>query len=514
MTEPVKVSSESDPRPLADRLIQGAAWMVAMRWSVRLIGLVNTLVLVRLLTPEDFGVVAMAMIVVAFVNAFNDMGLDLALIRLPDLTAGHYHSAWTITMLLGAFNSLALALVAPVVANFYADPRLLPVMLALAILPLIEGMSNIRTLDFRRNLEFGKDFLCTVIGRAIALPITIGLAIVLQNYWALVVGMITQSLLAVVVGYLMRPFVPRLSGVYFRELIGFSVWVQIRNVGQTLGQRIDQLYVGKRLGAGELGGYQISQEITEMIANEMVLPLGRALLPGYARLVAEPERLWAAFFKVLGLYAILALGVAGGLYAIAVDLVPLLLGTQWVGFVSVFQLLSLAGGLAAIGFATNPLLVAMGQVRLVAVAVWIRLGLSILALSAVAWWAGGLEAIAWARLVVSSVLMILVVGIAIRVVRGSFRGAAALLLRPALAMSTMLMAILSFQRAVDLPAWSRLLLEIPLGVLVYGISLLGLWWIAGRPDGIERELLTRALVWIRRGWRRLRPRRPDSAPEI
>lgn len=75
---------------LADRLIQCAAWMVAMRWSVRLIGLLNTLVLVRPLTPEDFGVVAMAMIVVAFVNAFNDMRLDLALIRLPHLTAGHY----------------------------------------------------------------------------------------------------------------------------------------------------------------------------------------------------------------------------------------------------------------------------------------------------------------------------------------------------------------------------------------------------------------------------------------
>lgn len=470
--------------------------MVAMRWAMRAIGLVNTVILVRLLTPEDFGVMAMAMIVVAFVDAFNNMGLDLALIRTQRLTDAHYHTAWTLTVLLGAFNSAVLILIAPTIANFYDDPRLLSVMYVMAALPLVNGLNNVRIVDFRRDLQFSKDFSYNMITRTISLPVSISLALYFRNYWALVAGLLSQGIISLVVGYVMRPFRPKFSFAKFYELYGFSIWVQVRSVGQTLSTRIDQLYVGRTLGTSELGGYHVIQEVTEIATAEVLLPLGRALLPGYAKMQGQEERLRSVFNKVLGFHLIIAMPIAGGLYSVAEDLVWVLLGEQWLEFTNIFQILALAGGVTAICSATGPLLITIGRVKTLAVAVWARFGVSVIALSLVAAWSGGIEAVAWTRFLAEFVLLIALLGIALFSIQSRLLDVLASCIRPALATSLMVLVITGFQASDCCSHWLQLLLEVPLGALVYLSALLALWWISGRPDGVEQEILSRILSLV------------------
>lgn len=478
---------------LGGRLITGASWMVAMRWSVQALGLANTLVLVRLLSPEDFGLVAMAMIVVAFINAINELGMDMALIRLRVLSDSHYHTAWTLTAFFGALNSAVLVFTAPAVASFYDDPRLEWVLYATAAVPLLNGVANTRLADFRRDLDFAKDFQFNVISRALSLPITIALALYLRSYWALIAGMLVQASMSLIVGYVMRPFRPRVCFKEIRSLLGFSVWVQVRTIGTVLGQRADQLYIGKLLGPRELGGYQVSQEITEMATIQVTLPLGRALLPGYARMLGEPKRLRSAFYRVIEVHVILALALAGGMFAVAGDLVYAILGQQWLGYVPVFEILAWAGGASAIMSSTGPVLVALGEMRAVAISVWARVALSVTGLAVVAALSGGLLAIAVSRLAALVILLVILVAFTVKLIEGRNRDVTLLLVRPALACMAMIGAVRSVQALDFSTPWIRLLFEIPLGALVYLSCLILLWLASGRPDGAMSDILQRVV---------------------
>jgi lipopolysaccharide exporter len=481
----------NSPNDLGSTLVCGGIWMVAMRWATRGIGLLNTIILVRLLTPEDFGVVAVAMIVVTFVEAFNNIGLDLALIRTQRLSEAHYHSAWTLTMIIGAFNSAALVLVAPTIADFYDDPRLLSVTYVMATLPIVNGLINVRIVDFRRDFHFRKDFSYQIISRSVALPVGISFAFYFRDYWALVAGMLSQGMISLVVSYAVRPFRPRINFAKFNELFGFSVWIQLRSVGQALSQRIDQLYVGKILGARELGGYHVMQEITQMATTEVLLPLGRALLPGYSKMIGQEERLRSAFYKVLGFHLIIAMPITGGLYAVAPDLVLVLLGEQWLGFTGIFQILAIASGLTAIGSATGPLLIAIGRVQILALSVWARLCVSVLALFLVAACSGEIEAVAWTRFLAELVLLVSLLGFTVIAVKGRLQPFLKLCIRPTLATSLMVLLVTTFQTSHCCSHWLRLLLEISLGALLYLFTLLVLWWISGQRDSVEQEMLSR-----------------------
>jgi lipopolysaccharide exporter len=481
---------------LGDRLIVGATWMIGMRWGVRLIGMVNTLVLVRLLAPSDFGLVAMAMVVVAFVNAFNDMGLDMALIRAPNLQESHYHTAWTISLTFGSLNACVLLVMAPHVAAFFEDSRLTAVIIAMAALLFINSFNNPRLADFRRDFEFSKDFSYHLLSRLMSLPISISLAFYFQNYWALIAGTLFQAVVSLALSYYMRPFRPHLSFSAARELFGFSLWVQVRSVGLTLSNRIDQLFVGKFLSARELGGYQVMQEISDVATNEIVMPLGRALLPGYSRMQDDQNRLRSLFFKILGIHAILGIALAGGLWAISGDLVPLLLGEKWSEFAYLFQILVLSGGITAVSSSMGPVLVALNKVRVLAIYKWLQLGLTIIGLLIIGIFSGGLLHIAFLKTLVALINLFMLLGVTLRSINGTIRTTAMTMLRPVLSAILMIAVIGALQTTLTHTGWMRLLIEILLGGATFVVSIIAIWAAFGYPDGAERELVIRTRRFI------------------
>jgi lipopolysaccharide exporter len=502
-TEVSATSPNTEPPPersLRSSMMHGAAWMFVMRMSVRFIGLVNTMILARLLAPEEFGLVAMAMIVVAFVDAFNDMGLDMALIRERDLPYSRYKTAWTLSVVVGAVNASLLAYAAPFVAAFYEDPRLENLIYAMALLPLINGMNNPRVADFRREMMFSKDFKHQIVSRLSAFPVAVIAAFVLQSYWALVVGMLANGVASLVVGYVMRPFLPTPSLVGWRKLLGFSIWVQIRSVGLVLASRFDQLVIGKTLDAGDVGGYRVCQEIAQMATVEAILPLGRALLPGYSALQDSEARRRRAFLMVLGGYGAIALALGGGLFCLSSEVIVLLLGAKWIEFAGVFQLLVVAAMLAAISGAGGPFLVSLGQVRTVALISWIRLGLVVAGLSAAVPLGAGLTEFASVRVLVSLVMLAVVLRACLVASGASAWELVAALHRPVLAMLAMGLMIEWGIPTVELNLILELVWKVFVGAVTYIVVLELLWLLGGRPDGFEKETNSRAWSLVRRSF--------------
>jgi O-antigen/teichoic acid export membrane protein len=139
-------------------LARGSAWMIGMRWAIRGVGLVSTVILARLLAPDDFGVVAMAMVAVAILQSFTQSGTDLALLRNTKATHEHYDTAWTLEIIQSVLLAVVLFATAPLVGGHFEDPRVTEVVRILSLRALFGGFQNIGVVNFRRDLQFGQEF--------------------------------------------------------------------------------------------------------------------------------------------------------------------------------------------------------------------------------------------------------------------------------------------------------------------------------------------------------------------
>ena len=172
------------PASLEQKIAVGIAWMTTSRATVRVLGLVSTVVLARLLVPADFGLVAMATAVAAGLELLTLFGFDHALVQRREISREHYDSAWTLNLLLGVGLAIALAAVAVPVAAFYSEPRLQAVMYVLSAKYVIDNTTNPGVVDFRRNINFRPEFVMQVGPKLAGVLVTIPLAFWLRDYRA------------------------------------------------------------------------------------------------------------------------------------------------------------------------------------------------------------------------------------------------------------------------------------------------------------------------------------------
>lgn len=478
-------------------MIKGSLWMVATRWVMRGIGLAGTIVLARLLVPEDFGLVAMAMLVVGLLDILTSFGVDLALIRNVDAQRRHFDTAWTIQVVQGAMVAVALVVAAPFAAGYYGEPRIVPVMQILALGVAAQGFNNIGVVAFRRDLNFSREFWFSVIRRLISFVVTVALALLWRNYWALVAGVIAGQALGVFLSYAMHPYRPRFSLEAIGEVWSFSQWMLVVNIGDYLYNKVDEFIVAGVAGSKYLGVYSMASDISNMPTTELVFPISRALFPGYAKLAAEPRRFVYAYLNVLSFVALFASGVGIGIALVAHDLTVVVLGPKWLDAVPIIQWLALFGIIRAVYGQVGSVLTALGRVRSLAMLMWLQL---IFLIPGATWAgvAGGIAGVAMAKVLVALLFALLLFYSLTRVMPISAMEIADCLWRPALAGLAMVLAV---NGLADPEAGAALSLarDVAVGAVTYSFVILLLWRLAGRPRGGEQfvlEVAGRRFKWM------------------
>ncbi|MCZ7566047.1 MAG: oligosaccharide flippase family protein [Burkholderiales bacterium] len=301
--------------------------MLLARFVERGLGFLSTLILARLLLPEDFGLVAMAISISALLDVFADFSFDLALIRDQRATREHYDTAWTLELLILMLYGLCLLLIAFPAAWFFNEPRLVPLMAMLALVAVIGGFNNIGVVAFRKELDFRKEFLY-LGGRKLAMFMTtIPLAFLLGNYWALMLGILAGVAVGVALSYLAHPYRPRFCLKHWRELFGFSRWVVVTNLADFIPLHFATFVLGRIAGVANVGVYSVGAELARLPTTELVAPIDRAVYPGYAKLSHDKDALRRHYLAALGLIAALGLPAALGIAAVAPFAVPVLLGS-------------------------------------------------------------------------------------------------------------------------------------------------------------------------------------------
>ncbi len=304
MTAPYEPQVASTDKRLAaaanplQSIARGSVWTIATRWCMRGIGLVNTVVLARLLSPGDFGIVAMAIVAWGLLQVFSDTGQTLAIIRHPDPTREHFDTAWTMSVITGLVVALVLVAAAPIAAQYFHEPRLVSVVRFIALAPLIEGFANVAAVaGFRRSLQFHKDFGVSVISKFSTVAVAVLLALVWRNYWVLAIGIVCGRVATVIASYCMDSYRPRFRLTKWGELWSYSMWIQIAAIGQFVSEQTDQVIVGHRVGAVGMGAYNVAADLAAAPTEELVVPMARATFPVYATLVKEPARLAQSLLK-------------------------------------------------------------------------------------------------------------------------------------------------------------------------------------------------------------------------
>ena len=239
----------------------GSAWMIGARWGVRCIGLVSTIILARLLRPEDFGLIAMGALTVQFVLVFADAGQSLAVIRNVDATSEHFDTAWTMSVCIGIVVALILVAIAPLSGWYFHDQRAVAVIRFLALKPFINGFTNVGILRFRKDLRFGKDFQFMVAQKFTVFVVVVALALLLRSYWALAIGNVCGEVFNVWLSYRMHPYRPKLRLTKLREIWSYSIWMQFANIGIFFGDQADQLIVGGLAGSPAMGAYNVAADL-------------------------------------------------------------------------------------------------------------------------------------------------------------------------------------------------------------------------------------------------------------
>jgi len=349
---------------LGTRVAIGAAWMVGVRWGVRALGVVSTVVLARLLIPEDFGLVALATAYIAIVNGVTAIPMGNALIRFRDADDDMYNTAFTLSAVRGACLSILIVASAVPVAALMNEPRLETVIYVLALKPLLEGLQNPRFVDFDKELEFSRPAMLLIGVRVVQVIVTIVAAVVFRSYWALIIGGLVAPVFRVPLTYLLRPYLPGFSLKEVRRLFSFSGWLTAQGVLVSFNKQTDKFIFGALLDTKMVGVFHLGRELVFLPSRELIQPLTRALYPGFTIFADDIAKLRANTLEATAIVAAVTIPLGIGLSLVAEEFVLLLLGSNWTDVIPIVQIVTPFAAIFQITALLDAVVMALAKTRL------------------------------------------------------------------------------------------------------------------------------------------------------
>ena len=474
------------------QIAKGAGWTVGIKLCQRALGLVSTLVLARLLVPADFGLLAMATSIYAVLDALTAFGFEAAIIQRQASSPDYLNSAWTLNAMIGASNALALLIAIPLAVGFYKEPRIASILWVVAACSVIGGFRNIGMVLYEQAMDFSRIFAIAVYKKLTTFAVTLSLALYLQNYWALVIGMLSGAIADLLLSYWLHPYRPRLSLSRARDLLHFSKWLLVNNVLFFLNHRGSDFIIGNRAGAAALGTFSVAYDVANLPTSELVHPVMRAVFPAYARLAAVRDDLTRGFLMVFRMVTAFSIPAAAGIACLAEPIVAVLLGPKWTAAVPLIQLLAFFGAVRALQANSGSIYLALGQP---AVLTGLSALYAVVALSsfAIVLSQRDLVTATWALLGANVFTAAINFMLLLRKLDLSLRALLSALVRPFAASAVMAAVLVTAQGAFPVTApfgyqVVALLGLITLGACTYALVLVAIWLMAGRPNGAEADL--------------------------
>ena len=474
MTELPFPVEEEPPAPLGRRVMTALAFAGTARLVVQITSWLMTLVVIRLLTPADYGLMGLVTLFTGFVAMFNELGMGAALVQARRVTGALLAELFGLVLLLQLLFALVILATATPVAAFFDEPRLVPMLQVQSLQFLFYGFAVIPDALLMRRLDFQHKSLVETAAALLASGATLLLAFVGFGVWSLIDGVLLGAAVRAIGLTWVTRFLPMprfaLSGL--SGLLRFGGLLTLERLLWFAYTRADALIIGKRFGPVPLGDYTVAMTLASLPLDKLGPVLTQVSFPAFAEVQDQREQATAHLLKAVRLLSLLFFPLLFGLSAIAADAVPLLLGAQWTDAVLPLALVALAMPLRMINLVVPSFLKGLGHPGASLATIAIACVIMPAALLAGSSW--GLPGIGGAWLLGYPVFFLLSLAVAARVTPLRIGAVLQALAKPALA-SLLMLVLLWLAQATVLTAFApalRLGLSIAGGILCYGATIL------------------------------------------
>lgn len=399
----------------------GVLWSNASFIATRAVSTISLLILARLLTPSDFGVVAAIAVYIALLELTSDLGMKATVIyEQEEGVTDRVQSAFTLNVLISAVLTAVGVLLAPEVAGFFEVPEETDLFRLAALGPLLHGFGNVHDALLLRSLQFRRravpEFAAALTRAGVSIPLAVGGL----GAESLVFGLLAGNVVWSAVLWVLSPFRPTFSldPKIVRTMAGYGGGAVTLNVLSAVGLRVDQAVVGRVLGERALGLYTVAFRIPELLIESVAWNVSRVAFPGLSqKRSGDAEGVAAATARIMQFQALYAVPVAAGLAVLATPLMVVLFGPAWEAAGGVASAVAVTSCLSAVAFPLGDAFKAIGKQRVLVVLNVIQLPLYVAVVILVA--PAGIVAVAWARTGAEAVHTILVAVTASRALQSS-----------------------------------------------------------------------------------------------
>lgn len=329
---------------LRSKSLNGGVITTSAQATLVVMQFISTAFLARMLSPSDYGIIAMVVAVTAFAAIFQDLGLSAATVQSKNLTHKQKSNLFWLNLLLGCALTCILALLSPIIALFYGNDEVFLVALTMSLTFLISSLGAQSKALLDREMLFGKVAAAKLAAALLGAVVSIYLAWVGFGYWSLVCGVLSNRLLnslLLLVFHDWRPSKPsRNSGMM--EMVKFGRNVTGFNLVNYFSRNLDNILVGKYCGSASLGLYSRAYALLMLPITNIRGPINTVTFPALSRLQDQPDE-FRSFYRVkIKIIAILSMPVVTLMFVESDPLVLLILGEKWLGSAPIFSVLALA----------------------------------------------------------------------------------------------------------------------------------------------------------------------------
>lgn len=337
-------------------------WMAGMRLLSQILMWIATLLVIRILSPEDYGLMALASVVIGLLEVLDDMGLADALVKKKDPSKTYIKQVFSVLMILSILFYALLYFTAPLIATFYEDERLTLIIHVLGLQLLIRTFFYVPDGIMRRNMDFRSISIINFIATFVQSAVTITLAFTGFGVWALVLGALTATIIKTIGSLIVTRYIC-LPDFRFREIvedIKFGALIVVNRLLYYFYDSSDTLIIGKVLGSNLMGTYAVSKQIAELPIDKFMRILNEVGFSAFSTIQDDHEKMKYLLCKAVRVLSLTVFPVFMGISCVSPELVSVVLGEKWISATIPLQIISAVMALKMMNI-TEPLLFAMGR---------------------------------------------------------------------------------------------------------------------------------------------------------
>lgn len=326
---------------LKTKTIKGVSWSFIDNIASYGIAFIVGIILARILTPKEFGLIGIISIFIAVFNSIVDSGFSNALIRKNNATQIDYNTAFIFNLILSAVLFIGLFFLAPLVGVFFKEPQLVSLTRAMSVIVLINALALVQRTLLVKRIDFKTQTKISIIASVSSGVIGIGMALKGWGVWSLVAQQISRQLLNTIFLWVFNKWLPRLEFSFnsFKELFGFGWKLLAAGLLDTIWKEIYLVVIGKVYSPSALGQYTRAKQFADIFSSNLTSVVQRVSYPVLSSIQDENDRLKQAYKKVIKTTMFMSFVLTLGLAAIAKPMVLVLIGEKWLPSVELLQII-------------------------------------------------------------------------------------------------------------------------------------------------------------------------------